>query len=91
MGFELLSSSQKLSNFAFARASKVAQKQLSRTWVFIKTRFNTSLRCPFMGKVCEMAETLGKPEFRVIMKHETRQLSCGLGFLLQNIWCSSFG
>lgn len=44
-----------------------------------------------MGKVHKTTETLGKPEFGVIMKHETQLLSCGLGFLLQHICCSSFG
>lgn len=44
-----------------------------------------------MGKVRKSTETLGKPEFGVIMKCETQPLSCGLGFLLQNICVAAFG
>lgn len=73
-----------------ARTSKLVEKQRGRTWLFIKTRFSGGLCWRFMGKVRKSTETLGKPEFGVIMKCETQPLSCGLGFLLQNILCSSF-
>lgn len=72
-----------------ARTSKLVQKRLGRTWVFIKTRLSGSLCWRFAGKARKTTETLGKPEFGVIMKRETQPLSCGLGFLLQNILGSS--
>lgn len=73
-----------------APTSKLVEKRRGRTWFFIKTRLSGSLCWRFMGKVRKSTETLGKPEFGVIMKCETQALSCGLGFLLQNILCSSF-
>lgn len=54
----------------------------SHTWVCIKTRLSDGLRCRFVGKARETTETPGKPEFGVTMKHETRLLSCGLGFFV---------
>lgn len=56
------------------------KRNRSRTWVCIQTGLNDSSHCRFVGKPGKTTETPGKPEFGVTVKHETRLLSCGLGF-----------